>query len=696
MRGAVLTQMGDRWFPAGRRRRHRTSMAVKVVIVAAAQMAVPAVLPGLAVSAPIRARLAPLSSSGTVVVPGASELTSISCNGTTVCVAAGQGTTSGGKTEHGSTPADAVAVSFAPAGSLAGHRSRIAVSPVANLAQNVNVRSVVCVSPTRCEVLGYARTRSEVIAFDPATGTIAKPIVLPHFNGSAAAMACPTNFRCLIVGGAYGSTPARTRGEVMVFYPSSGQLGPHVTTTLAAFSISCPTTAVCELAGYTSQDAVFARLGVASLRVAGVVASGASGLYSLSCASVHACEAVGFASYANGGHFGVLVSVDPVSGLVTLFQQTKDTLAGVYCLPSSSAPTTTCEAPGSNSSGSGYVMPVMDGILDGGDAVTGSTFLYAASCPIATICVRVGYTGQPDQGSGQGQGVLSVQQIVLKNDNTTAACPGSGTAEDKPLHPSSRFDDITDKRSGGFGGVYAHISFAPDCRDKSNPATSSWVMLQAGNTTYSGCGHRSFVFVQAGIFYSYPSSRANSEHAFAEVDYPCLGGQNGTREFDQQAVSSGTFAVEDLGLSKSHANCPGVPGPAGGDHTDKVVDRVETTLNGKCLWTVDLPAKYAGRMSWANLSSEIHTYTARVPGDYQYPLAFTQAHVYFGGRWMNFTSDGSGRDGNPSSPPHQTVVDATINGGTGCQLNSPVGGANWAVYMWSANQAGQCNPYSSG
>jgi hypothetical protein len=40
------------------------------------------------------------------------------------------------------------------------------------------------------------------------------------------------------------------------------------------------------------------------------------------------------------------------------------------------------------------------------------------------------------------------------------------------------------------------------------------------------------------------------------------------------------------------------------------------------------------------------------------------------------------------------VVDASTNGGTGCQLRSPIGGANWAVYMWSADEAGQCNPYS--
>ena len=680
-------------------RRRGASAVVKVVIVAVVQSVSLTAVPNVGLAAPALVNSAPPSLfAGTVAVPGASELTSVSCASATVCVAAGQGTTSGGKKVPGSLPTDAVAVSISPtplAGPLAGYSGGAAVGPVTSLAQNLSVRNVVCLSATRCDVLGNTRTSSEVIAFDPMTGTVAKPVALPGFDGSAGAMACPTSIRCLVVGSKGDPNSLSVPpGEAMVFHPLDGQPGPHMTMGVDANWISCPTTAVCELTGETPNAAVFARLQPASLQVTGVVASGVSGLYSLSCSSARSCEAVGFAAYANGGHFGALVPVDPVSGVVGPWQRTNDTLGGLFCLPASSAPTTTCEALGDNASGSAaYVMPVMDGILDGAEPVAGSTFLQAVSCPTADLCVRTGTLGQPYVGSGEG--AFSVQRVVPNNDNTAASCPGSGTSQDKLVPHDSRFDDITDTRPGGFGGVYAHISFAPDCRDaKSNPATSSWVMLQAGSTKYAGCGGTSYVFVQAGIFYSFPANRPTSAHPFAEVQYPCLRG-NGTHEFDQ-AISSGTFGVEDLGRSTSHANCPGLAAPAGGDGTDKVIDRVETTLNGSCLWVMDLPAEYAGRMYWANLAGEVHTYTAQVPGDYQYPLTFTNAHVYYDGNWVNFTSNGSRRPGNPSavSAPAQVVVDASTNGGTGCQLRSPIGGANWAVYMWSADEAGQCNPYS--
>ncbi len=147
------------------------------------------------------------------------------------------------------------------------------------------------------------------------------------------------------------------------------------------------------------------------------------------------------------------------------------------------------------------------------------------------------------------------------NANEKAVCPGSGTAKDRSVPSNSNFDDVSDEVAGGISGVYAHIGAAPDCRDeRSNPPTSAWVMLQAGGAKYSGCGGSSYVFVQAGIFYSYPLGRAHSEHAFAEVDYPCQTG-NGSQEFWGRTVSSGTFGVEELGRSTSHANCPGTSAP---------------------------------------------------------------------------------------------------------------------------------------
>ncbi len=292
----------------------------------------------------------------------------------------------------------------------------------------------------------------------------------------------------------------------------------------------------------------------------------------------------------------------------------------------------------------------------------------------------------PAPGQSPGAGPATA------NGNAQAVCPGSGTGSDRPLPKNSSlsFDDVTDQVAGGFGGIYAHIGPAPVCRDqRSNPPTSAWVMLQAGGTRYTGCGQSSYVFVQAGIFYSYPLDRPHSEHAFAEVGYPCLSG-NGSKEFWTSTVTSGTFGVEDLGRSSSHANCPGAVVPAVGDTTGTAIDRVETTLDGKCLWVMDLPLRYLGLMHWANLAAEVHTHTALVPGTYRQPLVFSGAHVYYKGAWEDFVTNGSA--GASSAPvPQRVVVDAGVNQGTGCQRQSGAG-ASWSVAMWAAGRTGSCSP----
>jgi len=283
------------------------------------------------------------------------------------------------------------------------------------------------------------------------------------------------------------------------------------------------------------------------------------------------------------------------------------------------------------------------------------------------------------------------------NANDYATCPGSGTASDTALPGGSLFDAVSDVISRGFGGVYAHISSAPTCRDKkSNPATSSWVMLQAGATEYTGCSRSSKVFVQAGIFYSYPATTPGSEHPFVEVDYPCLDG-NGTYEV-HESITSGTFGVEELGRSTSHANCPGIKAHAGGDNIDPTIDRVETTLNGACLWVEDLPVRYLGHFVWANLAAEVHTPTSHIPGTYARPLTFSNAHVYFGGAWHGFfptPSDHAHIPVHQDETPELVPTDANTSKGsegTGCQRRSPTGGPGWSLYVWSANENGKCAP----
>ncbi len=108
---------------------------------------------------------------------------------------------------------------------------------------------------------------------------------------------------------------------------------------------------------------------------------------------------------------------------------------------------------------------------------------------------------------------------------------------------------------------------------------------------------------------------------------------------------------------------------------------------------MDLPLHFLGLMHWANLAAEIHTRTSLVPGTYQQPLVFSDAHVYYQGRWENFVSDGSGPPLNPprSQAPRLVVVDGAVNQGTGCQRQSGAGTA-WTVQMWAPDLAGSCGP----
>lgn len=335
-------------------------------------------------------------------------------------------------------------------------------------------------------------------------------------------------------------------------------------------------------------------------------------------------------------------------------------------------------------------------------------YIYGLSCAAPARCVAVGQDWatpaeaavETETAAGhwttkfveQGTGLLPTSGSPTGNANTLATCPGSGTSTDRKVPSGSTFDDVTDEVTGGFGGVYAHIGPATVCRDeRSNPPTSAWVMLQAGATKYRACGRSSKVFVQAGVFYSYPLARAHSDHAFVEVDYPCLTG-NGTHEFWSRTVTSGTFGVEDLGLSTNHANCPGTAAQAGGDSTDRTIDRVEATLDGRCLWVMDLPPRYAGLMHWANLAAEVHTDASRVPGTYQDPLVFSDAHVYLKGTWENFVTNGHGGASNPSmsETASRVVVDGAVNQGTGCQRQSGAG-ATWSVAMWAPDLGGSCS-----
>ena len=693
---------------------------------------------GLLVPGPVQA----VAATGPTVTVS-SGFNALSCPSPAVCVAVGAVETSrdnaAGQVLGGSF--QPIAVRTTNAG-----RSWVAVDLPA---MDANLRAVSCWSTTTCVAVGGTRTvyrgrwysvAAVVLRIQGTTGSRVGHV--PAGARALDAVSCPGTGSCVATGGALVLGSVQLSPELMTTHDGGATWAPVPLPISQGQleTVSCASVAHCVALGASSylagtpaagQEsrsrpvALWSSAPATSWHVAAISTKQAGGGPSaVSCQAGGHCLAVGdwfnwcWCGTGTPGRFGSAWATS--DGGATWSETVLPVLDGyvtwyanaVSCWAAGCAMAATVSKTKPGSEYYAGIQPLSaSGAPDGALSTSASglrpQYVYGLSCGAQARCVAVGQnwarpaeaTIETETAAGhwtttftwQGPGQAPTSGSPTDNPNTLATCPGSGTSTDRS-EPSG-FDDVTDEVTGGFGGVYAHIGPATVCRDeRSNPSTSAWVMLQAGATNYTGCGRSSKAFVQAGVFYSYPLGRAHSDHAFVEVDYPCLTG-NGTHEFWGRTVTSGTFGVEDLGLSTSHANCPGTAAQAGGDGTDRTIDRVEATLDGSCLWVMDLPPRYAGQMHWADLAAEVHTSASRVPGTYQDPLVFSDAHAYLKGAWENFVTNGHGGASNPSmsEAPRRVVVDGAVNQGTGCQRQSGAG-ATWSVAMWAPDLGGSCSP----
>lgn len=676
-----------------------------------------------------------------------SDFSALSCPNPAVCVAVGAVVTS-----HDNAAGQVVSGSYQPIAvrTSNGGRSWVAVDLPAI---DANLRAVSCWSTTACVAVGSTRTvyrggwssvAAVVLRIQGTTGSRVGHV--PAGARALDAVSCRGTGSCVATGYASALGSVQLRPELMTTHDGGATWAavPLPISQGELEAVSCASVTHCVALGASTYEtgtpgfgqgfrsrpvALWNSAPATSWHVAAIsTKQGDGGPTAVSCQSAGHCLAVGdwfnlclcgtstpgrFGSAwatSNGGATWSETVLPVLDGYVTWYAN------AVSCWATGCAMAATVSTTKPGSEYYAGLQPLSaSGVPAGALSTSASSlrpqYVYGLSCAAEARCVAVGQnwnsagpgeaTIETETAAGhwtttfveQGAGLAPTSGSPTGNVNTLARCPGSGTSTDRKVPSGSTFDDVTDEVTGGFGGVYAHIGPATVCRDeRSNPPTSAWVMLQAGGTNYSGCGRSSKVFVQDGVFYSYPLGRAHSDHAFVEVDYPCLAG-NGTHEFWSRTVTSGTFGVEDLGLSTNHANCPGTAAQAGGDSTDRTIDRVEATLDGRCLWVMDLPPRYAGLMHWANLAAEVHTDASRVPGTYQDPLVFSDAHVYLKGTWENFVTNGHGGASNPSmsEAPSRVVVDGAVNQGTGCQRQSGAG-ATWSVAMWAPDLGGSCSP----
>ncbi len=653
---------------------------------------------------PVRAAAASQPSHGSAAASTSGAYYGIGCSSTTSCVVGGtSGTTGGGvvvpvngSTGTVGTPHDVRGMSEVDA---------VGCPPAAS-------STCVAVGATSSAVEPPSGSGAWV-AVDPRTASPGPAKVVPG-TFDLEAVACPTAAICVAVGSA--EVGSSFEGAVVTIDQSAGTMGTvrYVPQAVALTAVACTAAASCVTAGFGTVSApVEVAWDPAAAPGTATSISSMDSVTALSCPADSrlpaTCRAVGLNASGKPSVLGIVLPAGTIGSPQRVPASVSDpSLDGIAC------PTAAfCMAVGSGSSAAA-IAPVNDGVPTTMAAVPRSAhdYLLAVECGGSAACVAVG-----DSTPRAGAAASAVVVVLHRSDPSANAKDGSRCPPVSGSDSSvDEFNAVADEsRAGSLGGIYATIGPAPVCYDpKSNPFTSSWVMLQAAHDSPQ-------VFVQAGISYH---DGGGADHPFVEMEPWSAPGKfddgvinvTSAIEFVGKSVSSGTFGVEAIGATTKDAQCAWVPAGKRSQYrkfqgyppsASSPALEVETTLNGQCLWIFYLPLRTAGQLTaslltWGDLAAELHTPASHVPGTFEHPLVFSKAHVYYTGGsatcptmtstcWENFASNGSGILGNPASSraARQVYVQQV-----GCQAYSPAGGAAYLFLLWAKNEQGKCDPWS--
>lgn len=566
---------------------------------------------------------------GTPVLTGGVFIHGISCVSTTECVAVGE-------TNDYSLSGNSVA----EIENLTLTDNGISVFEYPPLGYSLQSMSgVACPSASECAAIGYDGSASQVLTFDPDLGGASVATPAPAAFANLTALSCWSVTECLAGGNALAGNSL-----VMTVDPSTLTLGSPSPVSGYIRGVACYSAAHCEaLSEVTAPSAAGAITAVngATGATGPAAAIPGGGFYSaIDCAAFNGCLAVGEVSAS---------STSPSSAVAV------PVVKGIAGTPRTLKPA-----------------EVSDDLL-------------AVTCPGFNSCISVGTTARHG-GPGYDSDGLAValnrygSNVGFSSPNSDgASCPVTGAAD---AGIGSNFQGAIVRQTVPYGGIYATIGAASDCRDSldSSLYTSSWVMLLP-----SGSGDK---FIQAGIAYH---QAGGPDKPFVELSSTL--GWHGTNwtppssdginvgpgassiEFPKwNGTSSGTFTILDRGNTgttrwcswvpqdvRSHPELEGSP-PSGlfGSASEFEIDR-----NGSCLWYFYMPTGHAA-LTQADIAAEVHTTWEHVPGTQSSPLVFSGVHVYYSGAWHAF---GSG------SPVYACNTDASAPSGTGAGYSFSV----WAT-----------------
>lgn len=266
----------------------------------------------------------------------------------------------------------------------------VVVGPVQTVGGTTSLSGVACPSPTECLALGAptpaAAGGSAVApgALVPVDGGVAGSV--SGISDAVQGIGCSPDGSCLAAGPAPGTGSA----GALVTIAAAQQVGDPVLVPGGGglSSVACPSDGRCVAVGGTSVVAVTAGSAGPLQTVAGGLLAG------VACASPASCFAVGFDRTSTHGLVvpiagGVAGSVDLPAGVSALF--------GVAC-----ADATDCYAVGTDPAGDGVVVPIVGGVIGSPVDVAGVSRLTGVACSGPGACVAVGGLDQnrsPDDES---------------------------------------------------------------------------------------------------------------------------------------------------------------------------------------------------------------------------------------------------------------------------------------------------------
>lgn len=560
----------------------------------------------------------------------------IACISATRCIAVGE---TGDYSLGGSSHAQIEKLTLHPDGSISGADRAYFPAPGPGDPLLTTLSALACPAASECVAIGSDSSTNYVFTFNPGGGGISYTKAPAAFS-NLTALTCWSVTECLAGGDAVTSDSL-----VMTFNPATHTVGSPSPVSGYLRGVACYDATHCEAlseitASGTGGAITAVNGGTGHTGPAVAIAGGGLGFYSaIDCAAFNGCLAVGGVS-ASYGSPSSAVAVPVVKGVVG----TPHTLKPAE---------------------------VSDDLL-------------AVTCPGFNSCIGVGATARHG-GPGYDSDGLAValdrygSEVGFSSPNSDgASCPANGTAD---VGIGSNFQGAIVRQTVPYGGIYATIGAASDCRDSldSSLYTSSWVMLLP-----SGSGDH---FIQGGIAYH---QAGGPDKPFVELS-SALGwhGTNWTPppsdginvgpgassiEFPKwNGTSSGTFTILDKGNTgttrwcswvsqdvRSHPELEGSP-PSGlfGSASEFEID-----MNGSCLWYFYMPTDHA-TLTQADIAAEVHTAWEHVPGTQSSPLVFSGVHVYYSGTWHAFSS---------GSPVYACNTDAGAPSGSGASYTFSVWG----------------------